>query len=96
MWVDSGQFFFYYRCTPDERDCRGKSEVSESYLAGIQKDRFGGTSLPQSTINGIRSTKRFRRTKKWKKVLRLINVAMSGLPAEIFLAINVVVFVGAG
>ena len=31
-----------------------------------------------------------------KKILRLENVAISGLPAEIFLAINVVVFVGAG
>jgi hypothetical protein len=30
------------------------------------------------------------------KVPRLVNAAMSGLPAEIFLAINVVVFVGAG
>ena len=31
-----------------------------------------------------------------KKKLRLVNAAMSGLTAEIFLAINMVVFVGAG
>jgi len=33
--------------------------------------------------------------KRKKKILRLVNAAMSGLPGEIFLAINVV-FVGAG
>ena len=47
MWVDSGQFFFHYWCITDER---GKSEVSESYLAVIRKDRLGDTSLPMVSV----------------------------------------------
>ena len=55
-------------------------------VAGIRKDRFGDTSLPLP--------KRFRGRKKNRKkteILKLVNAAMSGLPAEIFLAISVVV-----
>ena len=69
-----------------------ESQVSESYLAGIRKDKFGGTSLPLSTMVPRRG---FKGEKKSRKTLRLVNAAVSGLPAEIFLAINVVVFVGA-
>jgi len=77
-----------------ERDCRGKSEVSESYLAVIRKDRLGNTNLLISNMVSV--LRRGHEGEKNRiKILRLINAAMSGLPAEIFLAINVV-FVGAG
>ena len=70
-------------------------EKSESYLAGIRKDRFGDTSLPLSTMVSVQP-RGFEGQKNRKKILRLVNVVMPGLPAEIFLAINVVVFAGAG
>lgn len=67
----------------------------ESYLAGIQKDRFGDTSLPLSIMVFV-PLRGFQVYKNRKTILSLVNAAMSGLLAKIFLAINVVVFVGAG
>lgn len=62
-----------------------ESQRLATYLAGIQKDKFGDTSLPLSTMvprwfHDEVSSKR----KKEKNILRLVNAAMSGLPAEIF------------
>ena len=51
----------------DERDCRGKSEVSESYLAAIRKDRLGDTSLPLSTMVSV-PRRGFEGEKNRKKV----------------------------
>ena len=62
-------------------------------MAEIQTDRFGDTH--NGTDSGV-PRRGFEGRKNRKKILRLENVAISGLPAEIFLAINVVVFVGAG
>ena len=60
----------------------------------IRKDRLGDTNLPLSNMVSI--PQRGHEGKKNRiKIPRLINAVMSGLPAEIFLAINVV-FVGAG
>jgi len=78
----------------DERDCRGKSEASESYLTVTRKDTLGNINLPIS--NMVSALRRGHEGEKNRiKIVRLTNAAMSGLPAEFFLAINVV-FVGAG
>ena len=53
---------------------------------------FGGyekRSLPLSTMVPVHEEV----SMEWEKILSLVNAAMSGLPTEIFLAINVVVFV---
>ena len=69
--------------------CRGKSEVSETYLAVIRKDRLGDTNLPLSNMVSV-PRRGHEGEKNRMKILRLINAAMSGLPAEVSLAINVV------
>ena len=55
-------------------------------MAGIRKDRFGDTmvSVPRRGFEGEKNRKK-------NEILNLVNAAMSGLPAEIFLAISVVV-----
>jgi len=60
----------------------------------IRKDRLGDTDLPPSNMVSV-PRRGHEGEKNRIKIPRLINAAMSGLPAEIFLAINVV-FVGAG
>ena len=61
-----------------------------------RKDRLGDTNLPLSIMVSVPRRCQEEEKNRKKKILRLVNAAMSGLPAEIFLAINVVVFVGAG
>jgi len=78
----------------DKRDCRGKSEVSKSYLAVIRKDRLDSTNFPISNMIPV-LRRGLEGEKNRIKIVRLINAAMSGLPAEVFIAISVV-FVGAG
>ena len=63
-------------------------------MAVIRKDSLGDTDLPLSNMVSV-SRRGHEGEKNRIKIPRLINAAMSGLPAEIFLAINVV-FVGAG
>ena len=61
-------------------------------MAGIRKDRFGDTSLPLPTMVSVpRRGFEGEKNRKKTEILKLVNAAMSGLPAEIFLAISVVV-----
>ena len=59
-------------------------------MAGIRKDRFGDTCFPLPTMVSVPRTKEKKIHKK-TEILKLVDVAMSGLPAEIFLAVSVVV-----
>ena len=78
MRVDSGQFFLHYR------HITKIVEESQRDSARLRKDRFGDTSLPLFTMVSV-PRRGLEGEKNRKKFLRLVNAAMSKLPAKIFL-----------